>query len=210
MAGLFITLEGIDGCGKSTQGSWLAQQFTATGAHVIHTVQPGGTTFGQTVREVFLKHDEPLSGITELFLMAADRHEHVRRVIEPALAAGHVVICERYTDSTVAYQGYGRGIDLTHIRYVNELATGGLMPRLTLLFDLSYEIARARRSAGPDRIESETTRFFERVRQGYLDEARREPDRIRVIDASKSVMEVRRQIVMKLRQKGIDLGGPVA
>jgi dTMP kinase len=190
--GKLITFEGIDGCGKSTQMRLLGQYLTERGVAVVSTREPGGTELGRKVRSALLDGGagsvEPLA---ELLLYAADRAQHVRRVILPALAEGKVVLSDRFYDATTVYQGYARGFDLELVNQLNELATGGLKPDLTLLFDLDVETGlkrTMRRGDGtgvtasrPDRLDQEPVEFHERVRQAYLDIAAREPQRFRII-----------------------------
>jgi dTMP kinase len=190
--GKLITFEGIDGCGKSTQMRLLGQYLTERGVAVVSTREPGGTELGRKVRSALLDGGagsvEPLA---ELLLYAADRAQHVRRVILPALAEGKVVLSDRFYDATTVYQGYARGFDLELVNQLNELATGGLKPDLTLLFDLDVETGLKRTmrrgdgtgvtAAGPDRLDQEPVEFHERVRQAYLDIAAREPERFRIV-----------------------------
>lgn len=195
MRGKLITFEGIDGCGKSTQMRLLGQYLTERGVAVVSTREPGGTELGRKVRSALLDGGpgsvEPLA---ELLLYAADRAQHVRRVILPALAEGKVVLSDRFYDATTVYQGYARGFDLELVNQLNELATGGLKPDLTLLFDLDVETGLKRTmrrgdgtgvtEAGPDRLDQEPVEFHERVRQAYLDIAAREPQRFRIIPSA--------------------------
>jgi dTMP kinase len=145
---VFITLEGGEGVGKTTQQALLALQLRQAGYPCLCTREPGGTALGRALREILL-HGDPLTPLAELFLYAADRAEHVQKCILPALAAGQVVVCDRFTDSTLAYQGYGRGLDLQQVRQLNHLATGGLQPHLTLWLDLPPEVGLARKASGP-------------------------------------------------------------
>jgi dTMP kinase len=191
----FITFEGIDGCGKSTQLRLLASVLRLRQADVVSTREPGGTPLGQTLRHALLEAEGPVDPLAELLLYAADRAQHVRSLVRPALSSGHVVLSDRYADATVAYQGAGRGFEPQLIDQIVALATGGLKPDLTLLFDLPVAQARERAShrtrngrAG-DRLESEDAAFHERVREAYLKIAAAEPGRVRVIDASRSVEE---------------------
>lgn len=192
MAGLFVTFEGLDGSGKSTHlrraAAWLEERGVA--CQVTH--EPGGTPLGDAVRQVFL---DPrwgaVDGTVELLLVFASRRQHLFEVIDPALAAGRTVLCDRFTDSTRAYQGYGRGVALAQIERVDELATGGRRPDRTLLFDLDPAAARARgqslsrqRRGDVDRLDAEDLAFYSRVRQGFLAVAAAEPERFRVIDSS--------------------------
>jgi len=193
--GKLITFEGIDGCGKSTQMRLLGQYLTERGVAVVSTREPGGTELGRKVRSALLDGGagsvEPLA---ELLLYAADRAQHVRRVILPALEEGKVVLSDRFYDATTVYQGYARGFDLELVNQLNELATGGLKPDLTLLFDLDVETGLKRTmrrgdgtgvtAARPDRLDQEPVEFHERVRQAYLDIAAREPERFRVIPSA--------------------------
>lgn len=199
MTGLFITLEGIDGCGKSTQIDMLARALKGRGLGCIITREPGGTALGEQVRALLVSDASVgVSAKTELFLIAAARAQHVAELISPAIEAGRIVISDRYIDSTVAFQGYGRGLDLAMMREVNRFATGGLMPDLTILLDLEPNLARARLSARPvggllGALDDEKPDFHERVRDGYLKLAAAEPSRIRTIDASQSAGEIHRE-----------------
>jgi len=210
--GKFITFEGIDGCGKTTQLRMLERYLTSRGIPFISTREPGGTELGNTIRAALLnvahRGVEPLA---ELLLYAADRAQHVREVILPALEAGRCVLSDRFYDATTAYQGYGRGFDLKLIAELNELATYGLKPDLTLVFDLEVMtgLKRVQRrsdfAAGPgdeeqpDRLDREPLEFHERVRRGYLEIARREPARIRIIPAANSI-DVTRSLVIEAVQ----------
>ncbi len=189
---MFITLEGGEGVGKTTQQALLAQQLCQAGYPCLCTREPGGTALGRALREILL-HGDPLTPLAELFLYAADRAEHVQKCILPALAAGQVVVCDRFTDSTLAYQGYGRGLDLQQVRQLNHLATGGLQPQLTLWLDLAPEVGLARSRLG-DRLEQERLEFHRRVHQGFQALAAAEPQRIVRIDAGGSPLEVAARI----------------
>ena len=196
MAGAFITFEGIDGSGKSTQLRMLASELRLRGREVVTTREPGGTPLGLRVREVLLDAEERVDPLAELLLYAADRAQHVRGLVRPALAAGHIILSDRYADATVAYQGAGRGFPPELIDDVVQLATGGLKPHLTVILDLSVEESRRRarrRTRGgrskPDRLDSEDAAFHARVRDCYLRIAAAEPERVRVLDASGSVQE---------------------
>jgi len=180
--GLFITLEGGDGVGKTTQQALLSKRLRQEGYACLCTREPW------FMRNLLL-HGDPLDPLVELLLYVADRAEHVSRVVAPALAAGQVVVCDRFTDSTLAYQGYGRGLDLEKIRQLNHLATGGLQPHLTLWLDLPLEVGLAR-SGLADRIEREDLEFHRRVYQGFQVLAAAEPQRIISIDAHGSKTEV--------------------
>ncbi|HEU4386693.1 MAG TPA: dTMP kinase [Blastocatellia bacterium] len=204
MRGPFITFEGIDGCGKSTQFRILGRALTGKGLNPVSTREPGGTAVGEQLRPLLLSQSEiSLAPLTELFLLAAARAQNVAQVILPGIEAGQIVLSDRYIDSSVAFQGYGRGLDLATVDDVNRIATGGLLPDLTIVYDLAVDLALARvnarypsqGSAGAtieaDRFHDEDRDFHESVRRGYLELARRNPDRITVIDASPSVTQVR-------------------
>ncbi len=187
---LFITLEGGEGAGKTTQIGLLADWLTETlGKAVLTTREPGGTTLGKSLREMLLAPGQGPAPVTELLLYAADRAEHVATVILPALEAGKVVLCDRFIDSTCAYQGYGRGLDLNVIAQLNEIATGGLMPDLTLWLKLEPEIGLSRRIER-DRLEAAGLAFHQRVYEGFTAIADHEPQRVIAIDASQSVETV--------------------
>lgn len=181
--GLLITMEGIDGCGKSTQAALLKKRLEEHAVPFIPVREPGGTALGEDIRQVLLHKDYAISLQAELLLYMAARSELTLQVIIPALKAGQVVLCDRFTDSTLAYQGYGGGADLNFIRRMNNRATSGIVPDLTFLLDLPVESALARRGEVADRMESRDIRYHQRVRLGYLEIASREPRRIKVIDA---------------------------
>lgn len=189
---MFITLEGGEGVGKTTQQALLAERLQREGYACVSTREPGGTALGEALRELLL-HGDPLTPLAELLLYAADRAEHVNKVIAPALAVGQVVICDRFTDSTLAYQGYGRGLNLEQIRQLNHLATGGLQPQLTLWLDLAPEVGLARSRLG-DKLEQEHLEFHRRVYRGFQALAAAEPQRIVRIDAEGSPAEVAARI----------------
>jgi len=202
LAGLFITFEGIDGCGKSTQLRMLASELRLRGCEVVSTREPGGTPLGNRLRHALLDIEEQVDPVAELLVFAADRAQHVRALLRPALESNHVVLSDRYADATAAYQGAGRGFPEELISEVIALATGGLMPELTLVFDLTVDesVRRAQaRSAesGRDRLEAEDAAFHTRVRHAYLRLAAAEPERVRVVDASGSVQETH-ALVMRL------------
>lgn len=183
--GRFITLEGVDGAGKSTHLAWVAERLRASGREVIVTREPGGTPLGERLRELLLA--EPMHIETETLLMFAARREHLSRVIVPALEAGRWVLSDRFTDATFAYQGGGRGLSIERIATLERWVQGDIQPDLTLYFDLSVEIARQRLAASqtsPDRFEMEDLAFFDRVRNAYLQRAAQATGRMVVIDAS--------------------------
>ncbi len=196
MRGKFITLEGIDGAGKSTHLTWLADFFRQHGITVRITREPGGTELGEKLRHILLDPKNTMGAETEALLMFAARREHLDKVIEPALAKGDWVVCDRFTDATFAYQGGGRGVDWQHLTQIEQWVQRGLQPDLTLLFDLAPEIGRRRvRDARcSDRFEQEQDDFYCRVREAYLRRAREAPSRIRVIDASLSVAQIQQRL----------------
>ncbi|MFT5133270.1 MAG: dTMP kinase [Gammaproteobacteria bacterium] len=202
--GLFITLEGIEGVGKTTQIDYVGELFRQNGKQVTMTREPGGTSVGEAIRDILLNSlDLDISKETELLLMFAARAQHVNRIIEPALARNEVVICDRFTDASFAYQGGGRGISRERIEQLKIWVQGDLQPDLTLLLDAPVEIglARAGRRGEPDRFESETISFFESIRQEYLSMAKTESKRIAVIDATPDAETVQRQIHEILRSR---------
>ena len=194
MAGRFITFEGIDGAGKSTHIDWFAQRARERGVEVVVTREPGGTPLAEKLRDLLLA--EPMSIDTETLLMFAARREHLERLIRPALARGAWVICDRFTDSTFAYQGAGRGVPLAAIESLEHWVHGDLQPHLTFLFDLPAEVAAQRRSAAraADRFEAQDLSFFSRVRAGYQARLASDPGRFRCVDATRSIDEIRMQI----------------
>ena len=203
--GFFITLEGIDGCGKSTQLEMLAEALRARGFDTLTTHQPGGTSIGQNIRALMIQEHDRLAPLAELLLLMADRAQHVAQFIKPNLEAGRLIISDRYIDSSAAFQGYGRGVDLAMVDELNQLATGGLMPDLTLLFDLDLAIARSRldrREVGEASsqpamkgFDDETQDFHRRVRDGYQQLAKQHASRFRIIEAGGSVEETHRKVL---------------
>lgn len=194
---MLISFEGIDGCGKSSQAKLAADRLNDRGIECVLVREPGGAPLSEQIRGILLdaKHTAPVSHAAELLLFAASRAQLVEEVIEPALRRNAVVICDRFTDSTIAYQGYGRGLPLAYIRTVNDLATGGLVPDLTFLIDVPIELAiRRRKGMGDDRMESESRLFFSHVVQGYMALAQKHPDRIHVIDGTDSMEDIHHTI----------------
>lgn len=187
--GLFITFEGADGCGKTTQLNRLANYLTPAKA-IIKTREPGAKGLGEKLREILLNYDGEIAPRCESFLFLADRAQHIEQIVKPAINEGKIVLCDRHTDSTVAYQGYGRGLDLNEINYLNNLATGGLKPDLTIVFDVDIETSMTRVGTEKDRMETAGIEFFNRVRNGYLEIAKQEPERVKVLNAAKSIDEV--------------------
>jgi len=198
MRGRFITLEGVDGAGKTTHASWLAEALAARGERVVATREPGGTPLGERLRDLLLH--EPMTPDTEALLMFAARREHVEHVIRPALARGDWVLCDRFTDATYAYQGGGKGVSFERLAELERFVHGDCRPDLTLLFDLPIEVSRARLAKAEaggrtlDRFERERGEFFERVRAAYQARARAEPGRFRVIDTSRPLAVVREEL----------------
>lgn len=201
MNGKFITFEGIDGSGKSTQLEMLADALRSRGLEPVITREPGGTALGRALRAAFLETTETVAPMAELLSFAADRAQHVEFLIKPSLAAGRIVISDRYADATFAYQGAGRGFPVDKVLQIIDLATGGLKPDLTLFFDI--EVAEAiRRMAARDesqakknRMDEETGEFYTRVRNSYLGIAEREPERFKIIDASGSIEKIHKSVV---------------
>ncbi|MGI4840348.1 MAG: dTMP kinase [Janthinobacterium lividum] len=197
MTGLFITLEGPEGAGKSTNREYLALQLRAAGLDVVLTREPGGTPLAERIREVLLApSDEPMNADAELLLMFAARAQHIAQVIRPALQRGAVVLCDRFTDATYAYQGGGRGLPVERIATLERFVQGDLQPDLTLVFDLPIEVGLARASARGrlDRFEQEGRAFFDAVRSAYLARAATDTQRYRIVDASQSLAEVQQAL----------------
>jgi dTMP kinase len=199
---VFITLEGVEGSGKTTQAAILADTLRGQGRLVTLTHEPGGTRAGEAIRAIFLDPAVSLHVAAELLLVLADRAQHVREKLRPALAAGEIVISDRYSDSTVAYQGYGRGFDLGVIGDLSRLASDGMRPDLTIVLDCPVEMGLARTRArakggirGADRFESEQVEFHRRVRDGFLTIARNEPGRVNLIDSTRDRAAVAGEIL---------------
>ncbi|AUG01185.1 dTMP kinase [Pseudomonas sp. 09C 129] len=197
MTGLFITLEGPEGAGKSTNREYLAERLRASGIEVLLTREPGGTPLAERIREVLLTPgDEVMNPDTELLLVFAARAQHLAEVIRPALARGAVVLCDRFTDSTYAYQGGGRGLSVERIATLEQFVQGELRPDLTLVFDLPVEVGLARASARGrlDRFELEGRVFFDAVRQAYLKRAAADPARYLLVDAAQPLSQVQQAL----------------
>jgi dTMP kinase len=193
--GRLITLEGVDGAGKSTHIEFLAQRLQARGRQLLVTREPGGTPLAEKLRALVLT--EPMTPLTETLLMFAARTDHVERVIRPALQSGRWVLCDRFTDATAAYQGAGKGVSQDLIQRLAEASHPGLVPDRTLIFDCPYDVARRRLAASGrtlDRFENEGAEFFDRVRQAYLARAAAQPERIRLIDATQTIEEIHKTL----------------
>lgn len=194
-SGIFISLEGPDGAGKTTQLKLLSKYLDSIGCQYLITRDPGGTPLGKQIRRILLHAETAVDPVAELLLYQADRAQHVAELIAPSLKKGMVVLCDRYVDSSLAYQGYGRNIDLALIRQLNQISTGGLMPELTILFDLDSEAGLSRlHPSGHDRLECEAIDFHKRVRNGYLELAKAEPKRWQIIDASRAMSAVQEDL----------------
>ncbi len=197
--GLFITLEGVEGSGKSTQISHLAKVLTKAGYRILQTREPGGTATAEAIRHILLtaSSKEPVTPQAEALLILAARSQHVTHLIEPALQNGTVVLCDRFSDSTLAYQGFARGLDLQWLKDANGVATDGLAPDLTLVLDLPISVGLARRRADrgqQNRLDREAERFHRKVRRGFLALAAEEPGRIKIVNANRPSQEVRDEL----------------
>ena len=200
--GLFITLEGIEGAGKSTVVDFIEDFLTKEGHDVIKTREPGGTVIGEQIREILLKNENhTLTHDAELLLVFSARAQHIQEVILPALSSGKIILCDRFTDASYAYQGGGRGIDASRINLLEKWVQGDLRPNLTLLFDLDVSIGmqRTKKRSDADRFEREEINFFEKIRNTYLERAKKEPQRFRIINSATSVENVKEQIVTILK-----------
>jgi dTMP kinase len=200
MRGKFITLEGIDGAGKSSHVEWLADRLRRAGHRLVVTREPGGTPLGERLREIVLH--EPMDLRTETLLVFAARQEHLQRVILPSLAAGTWVLSDRFTDATFAYQGAGRGLGTAAVEVLERWVQGDLQPDMTVYFDVPAEVGQARRraaSAELDRFEREAAAFHERVRAGYLERASAAPSRVHVVDGTRSLAQVREELEVLFR-----------
>jgi dTMP kinase len=202
--GLFITFEGIDGCGKSTQLNLTARFLTSDGYDVLKLREPGSTAVSERIRRILLDKRLDMSDTTELLLYEAARAELVVNEIEPALRKGAIVLCDRFYDSTTAYQGFGRGLDINMIKRLHRIAVGDVQPNMTLVFDIDLKTGLTRVSRKPDRLESQSKQFFSRVRKGFLEIARTEPRRVKVINARRSIEvifdDVRKHVTRRLHR----------
>lgn len=193
--GLFITFEGADGCGKTTQLNLLKNYLESKGFDVVLTREPGAVGLGEKLRSILLNYDGVVSNRCESFLFLADRAQNVDTIVKPAIQGGKIVLCDRHTDSSVAYQGYGRGLDIEEINNLNSLATGGLKPDLTYVFDVDIETSMKRVGDEKDRMESSGVEFFNKVRYGYLELAKLEPGRVKVIDSTRSIDIIQKDVI---------------
>ncbi len=203
MRGKFITVEGIEGVGKSTNIDFLSSIIEEKGFTVLRTREPGGTPMAERIRQMLLEHgEEPLPDIAELLLFFASRSLHISNTIRPALAAGQWVVCDRFTDASRAYQGHGRGLDLETINLMAEWVQEDLQPDLTLLLDAPAEVGmeRADKRGAADRLDSEEADFFRRARAGYLELAAAEPERFAVVDASQDLAQVQAAIALEINR----------
>ncbi len=197
--GLFVTFEGVDGCGKTTQMNLLAKYLKDNGHDVILTREPGAKGLGEKIREILLHYDGEVSSRAESFLFLADRAQHIDKIVNPAVEQGKIVLCDRHTDSTLAYQGYGRGVVLEQLKMLNNLATGQRKPDITFVFDIDIETSMSRVGKEKDRMESAGIEFFEKVRKGYLEIAKQEPDRVKVLDSTRSIDEIFEDVIKYIR-----------
>ncbi len=198
--GIFLSLDGIDGTGKSTQCRLLVDWLRCSGHDVVACADPGGTAIGDSLRDILLHHRGEMAPTCEALLFMASRAQLIAEVIRPALDTGCIVVCDRFLLANVVYQGYGAGLDVDQLWAIGRLATGGLEPDLTLVLDLPLEAALTRRRRAPDRMESRAREYQERVREGFLAEARRSPARIRVVDASPSIEAVHQRICEEVQR----------
>ena len=194
-SGLFITFEGADGCGKTTQIELLNKHLKEKGYETLLTREPGAKGLGIKLREILLNYDGEVSPQCESFLFLADRAQHIDCIIKPAIKEGKIILCDRHTDSTVAYQGYGRGLDINRINMLNDIATSGLKPDLTIVFDIDVETSMQRVGKEKDRMESAGVEFFNKVREGYLQIAQKEPKRVKVINSSDTIENIHKKVV---------------
>jgi len=202
MSGKFITVEGIEGVGKSTNIGFLSSIIEQNGFSVLRTREPGGTPMAERIRQMLLEHgDEPMPDIAESLLFFASRSLHICNTIRPALAAGHWVVCDRFTDASRAYQGYGRGLGLERINMMAEWVQEGLQPDLTILLDAPAAVSmdRTEKRGDADRLDSEEADFYQRARAGYLELAAADPERFAVIDASQELDRVQAAIALEVK-----------
>ena len=192
--GLFITFEGIDGCGKTTQIELLKESLEEKGYTVLLTREPGAKGLGEKLREILLNYDGEVSSNCESFLFLADRAQHIDTIIKPAIDKGVIVLCDRHTDSTVAYQGYGRQLDLEQIYQLNKIATNGIIPDITFILDIDIDTSLQRIGKGRDRMENSGREFFERVRKGYIEISEKEPQRVKLLQGNSPIKDIQNKI----------------
>lgn len=192
--GLFITFEGIDGCGKTTQIELLKENLEEKGYTVLLTREPGAKGLGEKLREILLNYDGEVSSNCESFLFLADRAQHIDTIIKPAIDKGVIVLCDRHKDSTVAYQGYGRQLDLEQIYQLNKIATNGITPDITFILDIDIDTSLQRIGKGRDRMENSGREFFERVREGYIEISKQEPQRVKLLQGNSPIKDIQRKI----------------
>ena len=193
--GVFITFEGADGCGKTTQIELLKKYLDEKNIKNIQTREPGATELGVELRKILLHYEKPVSDVAETFLYLADRAQHTEFEIKPMLDDGYIILCDRFIDSTVSYQGYARKQDINQINKLNEIATGDLKPDLTIVFDIESTIAQKRLQGEKDRLEKEGLEFHKALRFGYLELAKKEPDRIKVINADDTIENIHKKVI---------------
>lgn len=193
--GVFITFEGADGCGKTTQIELLKKYLDEKNIKNIQTREPGATELGVELRKILLHYEKPVSDVAETFLYLADRAQHTEFEIKPMLDNGYIILCDRFIDSTVSYQGYARKQDINQINKLNEIATKGLKPDLTIVFDIESTIAQKRLQGEKDRLEKEGLEFHKALRFGYLELAKKEPDRIKVINADDTIENIHKKVI---------------
>ncbi len=201
--GIFITFEGIDGCGKSTQSKLVYGRLKKNGYRAIFTREPGGTKLSECIRRILLNPRNEISPLAELFLYESGRAEHVKKTILPAIRSRSIVICDRFFDATTAYQGYGRGLDIKMIEKLNYFASQGIVPDLTILLDIpaSEGLKRAKKLNKHDRMEKERSSFYDKVRRGYLALAKKFPKRIRIVKTSGTIEETNSKILSIIKEK---------
>ena len=193
--GVFITFEGADGCGKTTQIELLKKYLDEKNIKNIQTREPGATELGVELRKILLHYEKPVSDVAETFLYLADRAQHTEFEIKPMLDDGYIILCDRFIDSTVSYQGYARKQDINQINKLNEIATKGLKPDLTIVFDIESTIAQKRLQGEKERLEKEGLEFHKALRFGYLELAKKEPDRIKVINADDTIENIHKKVI---------------
>lgn len=196
--GLFITFEGIDGCGKTTQIKLLQEYLENKGYTVILTREPGAKGLGEKLREILLNYDGDVSSNCESFLFLADRAQHIDTIIKPAIDKGTIVLCDRHIDSTVAYQGYGRELNLEQIKYLNNIATNGVKPDITFILDIDIDTSLERIGKGRDRMENAGRKFFERVRNGYIEISKQEPARVKLLNGKDAIETIQQKITEQI------------